>query len=414
MMHDGAPLSIDDVVYSIDVARESSIYADRFKNVQSVYTEDGRVVVVLYASNADFPKLLDIPIVRYGTAYDEYPVGTGPYFYSQGLDYSFLSAFEDWRDSRELPAARIYLQSYEDSNIISAFENGYVDMVTLDRTSLNYYEYGGSYETKYYETPIMQYVGFNAEGQVFSSLEMRRAVQYCIDRDRIVEDVMPENSAVAAELPRHPNAEYYDEEIAGRYAFSFEKAEEIMNEMFFADFDRDGFREILTEAGEVREVSIDFIVNKENSSKLNAARAIADRLVEYGFDVTLRALSWSDYVYELEHQNFDMYYAEVQLTADFDVSCILDIWAELDYGGIGGSDYGSMIDSFLAREEDDSIKQLLASQLYDYIGRNAAIVPVLFKRAAVLTRWGSLSGHEPVYSNLFYGITNWKITLEKS
>jgi peptide/nickel transport system substrate-binding protein len=64
---DGTPLTADDVAASLELARTSTLYADRLSAVRTVAAgEGGTVVVTLSAPNGALPALLDIPVIRDG------------------------------------------------------------------------------------------------------------------------------------------------------------------------------------------------------------------------------------------------------------------------------------------------------------------------------------------------------------
>src|SRR5699024_6963386 len=79
----GASLTADDVVASLQAAQfnESSPYHNRLVEVSSIEAlSDREVRIVLTSPNVNFPRLLDIPIYREGSADSgEFADGTGPF-----------------------------------------------------------------------------------------------------------------------------------------------------------------------------------------------------------------------------------------------------------------------------------------------------------------------------------------------
>ena len=76
-----------------------------------------------------------------------------------------------------------------------------------------------------------------------------------------------------------------------------------------------------------------FLVNSENSSKVAAAQRIVDQLSGAGVSISLERLSWTEYLAALERGDFDLYLAEVRLTADFDLTQLVGTRGGLNYGG---------------------------------------------------------------------------------
>ena len=106
--------------------------------------------------------------------------------------------------------------------------------------------------------------------------------------------------------------------------------------------------------------------------------------------------------------HFDMYYAEVKLGADFDLTALLTEEGSLNYGGITDSSYATYINDYLAA--DDLTRSSECYELLRYIAANAPIIPVCFERHEVITHRNVITGMEVTSSNVFYTITDWTIT----
>ena len=102
-----------------------------------------------------------------------------------------------------------------------------------------------------------------------------------------------------------------------------------------------------------------------------------------------------------------MYYAEVKLGADFDLTSLFS--GSMNYGGIEDENYASYINAFLAA--GDLERPAALSNMLTYIAQNAPIIPVCFERHEVITRRNVITGIEVTSSNVFYNITEWKIRL---
>ncbi|MBP3538755.1 MAG: hypothetical protein J6J62_02805, partial [Oscillospiraceae bacterium] len=92
--HDGTPLTGKDVRYSLDRAVSSDRFRGRFNSYLGASYSDTEVTVTLGIGNSQLPKLLNIPIIKYGTFSDDYPMGSGPYMYNE--DYTELHAYEGY------------------------------------------------------------------------------------------------------------------------------------------------------------------------------------------------------------------------------------------------------------------------------------------------------------------------------
>ncbi len=401
--HDGTPLTAYDVAFSLNQAKKSGLYGERFSKVTKIEALGANTVTItLSRANMMLPALLDVPVIKSGEINVKNPVGSGPYMLTKEDGGYVLKAYGNWRNSQSLPLQKIFLQEYKSENILAAFEGRYLDLLFTDPLDVSSVNIKGSSDTSYFDTTSLQYIGFNVNGTAFSNPEVRRAMSYLINRDYIAGNLMS-YAASPAYLPTL----LMKEDLAGirnEYAYAPDTAKLILSANNIADRNNDGLLENQSGA----QFTVRFIASKDNPYKLAAARNISESLVKLGVSVDFRQLSWEDYLKALKSGDFDMYYAEVKLTADFDLSPLL-AGGSLNFGGIKDGAYGLLMDAYLAA--DDNLRKAAAQALYSDIAKTAPIMPVVFRRQAVVTKRGVVSGAEPSQSNVFYNIEKWKIDL---
>ncbi|MCD8116779.1 MAG: ABC transporter substrate-binding protein [Oscillospiraceae bacterium] len=402
--HDGGDMTSYDAVYSITQAMAyGSRYARRFAHVSSVSVVDSQTfTVVLNEANYRFYELLNIPCIEYGSAYEELPSGTGPYQFSE--DGTCLELFEDHPLADEMPLDTIYLQEYTAAvDILQAFEDSYIDLVINNPTGMASLGYSSTNITKYVDTTNMQYLGYNMSSAVFGQTGFRVAMTYAIDRANIVSDCM-QGAAVAAALPVHPNSSLYPEDIADDMAYSEEGFLTALENAGATDVDGDGALEI-----NGQDVTITFLVCSDSAAKVSAARLIAEQLRSVGFTVTLRELNYDDFESALEEGDFDLYYGEVKICNDWDISVLVDSGGSLNYGGVSDSFLAGYLTGFLGA--DDSTLDQAASAYFQYLAQTAPITVVCFEKSEVLYHRGVISGLDPTQDNIFYNMQDWTIDL---
>ena len=79
-------------------------------------------------------------------------------------------------------------------------------------------------------------------------------------------------------------------------------------------------------------------------------------------------------------------------------------------GGDGGWSDGALpalLSQF--RASHGLLRSIHAGALYDFLALEVPIAPICFKNGCVLTRWGRLSGLDPVRGNVFYHLEGWNI-----
>ena len=405
---DGTTLTAQDASYSIQRAMRSPQYSARLKSIIGVSAMDASLFIInLYTADMQFPNLLDIPVIKYGTVEDYAPLGTGPYMPDEG--YTKLTAFADYKNAASLPIDTIYLKEIKETeDIITAFENSEIDLVTNDPTGFFNLGYGSANETRNIPTTNMHYLGFNSNSRFFSNPLCRKAMTYVVDREHIVTDFMG-GAASSATLPMNPTCALYNDSYSDIISYSVKKSEAAFEAAEVQDYDDDSLREIMI-TGIPVEISIDFIVCSDSPAKVQAAQSIADNLTNLGITVNLRQLSWDAYVAALNAGEFDMYYAEVKLSNDFSLRNLLFTDGSLNYGKFSDSVLEQYVNDYMACGDEG--RQKSVDLMFKYITDTAPIVPVCFEKQQVITHRGVITGMDPTKDNAFNGIEDWKINMD--
>ena len=195
--------------------------------------------------------------------------------------------------------------------------------------------------------------------------------------------------AAPSSLPVHPDSPLYDRSLAAELAYD---PEELMAQL--TDLNLEG-----------RALTV--LVNSENTARVAAAERIAGQLRSTGLKVTLDKLAFEDYTLALEQGKFDLYLGEVVLTADFDLSSLLLPGAPLNYGRWSDAAVSPLLSMYRASEGTQ--RSINARLMYGHLAQEVPIAPIAFKNGCVLTRWGRLSGLNPVRGNVFYHLEGWNI-----
>ena len=395
--HDGSALTAEDVVYSLNTAKGSSRYASRLSDLSSVSAEGTDTVKIsLKRANYQFLKLLDVPIVKNGTADEPVPPGTGPYTMGDGV----LTAFASHRDYTQGSLRYIYLRQTAEEALAEDFSARNLDLLGYDPTGAAALNIHMVHESRYYDTSNLIYLGFNRKKSVTGDQLARRAILRLIDREGIVAEVF-ENAVVSSPFVLNPALGLYTEADAAGYGLSKTDFDRLAQVADLEDTDGDGFLDHIGTPFSLR-----FIVNSESPYKLAAAKRITTDLRNAGLNVTLDALTYSQYTSALSAGNFDIYLGEVRLRADLDLASL--VAGGLNYGKIDDGEYTRLINEYLAAPEGEA--RVEAARALDiYAAEDVSIIPIAYKRYEVLTHAGVVSGAEPSQSGLFPGVLKWSI-----
>lgn len=216
-LHDGSTLTADDIVYAINVARDSkkspglSVYWPNY--VQSAEkTGDDQITITLSSPHSDFPiqvsnvaglfvtskKFFDEAGSNYGSS-KKLIVGTGPYKVTEfdPSSHVTLTKFKDyWGKNNGPQTVRVDFVT-EDSTRQLAFTSGKVDVsFNVPVTSVAQWQKNGASTTAYADR---SYYGLTFDPNVapFNDIHVRRAVSYAVDKKAIVSGILKGYGEVA-------------------------------------------------------------------------------------------------------------------------------------------------------------------------------------------------------------------------
>lgn len=377
---DGTVLTAQDVAASLEAARTSNIYKGRFQFVSGIsVSSDGGVVVKLKTAYENFPILLDIPIVKASEVSLDRPLGTGPYKFEESSGGMLLRKRSDWWCNASLIVTAPYItlvKAKSTTQIRDEFQFGDLDMVYADPGSDNYADFRCDYELWDSENGIFLYLACNQNSAVFSNSEVRSALTHAINRELLVDNYY-RGFARGATLPASPLFPYYNSALAQRYGY-----------------DADKFTQVLTEKNLMGSTVV-LLVNKDDSLRLRAARAIGEMLTKCGLVVQMKEENTAGYTNALKKQSYDLYFGQTKLSANMDLSAFFSSSGALNYGGL--SNIGAYTLSLEALANAGNYYTL-----HKTVMDNGLLCPVLFRSYAVYTNRGILSGMNPSRDNVFY------------
>ena len=404
LFHDGSPLTVSDVVYTLNIARGTAKYRSRLADIESVSeTGEDSFRITLRRANYSLPSLLDVPILQNGAADELQPTGTGPYRFSTGR----LMAFTSYRDYSSDTLRTIYLKDADDAGLAEAFSDRSVDLVGYDPTGLHVLNVHMVHETRYYNTTDFLYLGFNCTRGVTADPAVRRTLMSLVNTETICEDIY-DNAVLRSPSILSPVLDVYDSAWIGDVGYSRQEFTRLCKLCGLEDADYDGYLEYIPGSGDFK---LRMIVNSDSPYKVAAARRIATDMQNMGLDLTLDILSWSAYTAALADGDFDLYLGEVRLRADFDMTPLLTVGGSLNYGKINDFLYDTLIEDFLSAP-DEASRANAARNLCQYVALDVPLVPIAYKQYAVLTHVGVVSGADPSQSNIFSNISSWQFNIK--
>ena len=447
--HDGTPVTARDVRYSIDRAVSSDRYLGRFSTYQGAAQDgDDKLYITLSVGDTQFIKLLNVPVIKYGTYDDKYPTGSGPYTYSfeeipeevdeegnvvQEASQKLISlvGFEDHRDYATLPVDTVYLKEYtQPEDIINAFEDSYIDVVINDPSSYTNLGYASTNEIHTYATTNMHYVCFNQETRLGAMSGFRYAMQYAFNRAYL--ETLLNGNAVATVIPMYPTCAEYPSDLNSALSYNLERCKIILENNGIRDYDEDGFMEIMN--GNDEDLVLNFILCSDSSAKAGVVNRFKADMLSIGIKVNVQELTWTDYYNALtDYENltkeqlededfkpieFDMYYAEVKLRNNFDITQLLQERGDnnrgscINYSHSYGNGYETYLYNYLA--SGDSSRKNNYRAFAEYVLTNAAhLVVIGFEKQQIITHRQAIRGIDANMGNPLYNFAHWTIIFKQ-
>lgn len=409
VFHDGSNVTASDVAYSIQCAARNERFKERLSYVLSCSASgDDKVVVTLGKTNMMFPALLTIPVIEYGTAGQTIPGGSGPYEFASNM--RSLVASKKYPDYEKLPVDTVYLAEYTDvEETISAFERGLLDVVMNDPSSTTNLGYGSANDVRAFNTTNMHYIGFNMTRNDVSNQALRFALNYAFDREYLESSLG--GNLLQATIPISPASDLYNDQYARQFTYNLDTVQKMLAQAEIKDYDGDGYLDIKKSEEEIQPINISLVVCTTSSAKVSTARRFAEDMDSLGIKVTVNAVDWDNYRALMNAGNYDMYYAEVRLNSDFDISKLLMYGASLNYGQVADATMENLISNYLSGE-DFSARKDACQSMCEYLINQAYIIPLGFEKHQFITHRGTVLQVNVCENNPAYQVAGWTISFD--
>ncbi len=395
--HNGALVTVDDVIYSLK--RCAGLLEDSDPEVQvekalscimlieEYTTEDGKpgVQIKLKEANNDVIGYLTCAIIP--KDYDDMdtkPIGTGPFkfvsytpllnlvmeknpdYYIEGIPYLDQVTFKISANTEsavmELMAGQIDIYPYltaEQANQLSGTFN-------IEKGAMN----------------LVQGLYLNNAVKPFDNKLVRQALYYAIDRQLILDMVADGNGTIVGS-PIFPQfKKYYDAELENQYAYNVEKAKQLLSEAGYAD----GF-------------SFTISVPSNYQFHVDTAQVIVELLKQVGVDAKIQLVEWSSWLSDVyKDRNYEA--TIIGLDANMTPSNVCFRYVSTDpknFINYSNPQYDEIYAKAIV-ETDDAKKVAYYKQLQQILSEDAASV-FIQDAANIVAIKKDLTGYEfyPVY-----------------
>lgn len=258
--HDDHPFDADDVVFTTGIihtpAFDGSPYLiQAWQDVKVEKLDDFTVRFTLQEPFAPFleqttlgivPRHLlgDVPVADLDQiAFNTRPVGTGPYKVKEvAADHVLLEAYDGYHGEHPY-ITKVEFRFYPDyDSVLAAYRRG--EVMGISRVLIKDVPLARAIENlKLYTTRLSGYriIYLNLRDPIFKEPEVRQALLYALDRQKIIDEALG-GQGIVAHSPTMPNSWAYDPSIR-QYPYDPGQARELLEKAGWEDTDNDGIRD---------------------------------------------------------------------------------------------------------------------------------------------------------------------------
>lgn len=394
---DASAITASDVVYSFNEAKTGDNFKGLLSNFLAAQAMGDSVVFTLQKEDIFACSCLLFPIVKYGTAQQDFPIGSGRYTLSKAENSLLLKANDNSTRNEEMAVKEIELIPItSEKNELYLLQTGDLSYFFDDLTDGEYTKISAN--TKVINLNNLVYLGYNSSNPLFSDKNIINAVSLAINRKDIADSCysglgettgLPFNSQWylldGIQLPDYNQNTATAYELLKKSGYKYEYSN---NSYLSKNFDY---------------LELTMIVNNENPTKLSAAKKIQSQLKAVGMNITLKEMDYEDYTDALYDGEFDLYIGEVKLSPDMDLSCFFDEGAAVGYGINSSSTCAEAFYDFMSGKID-------ITTFIQVFELEKPFVPILFRNAMAyysreLTYQDSVNEYEPFLNIYSWGFT---------
>lgn len=287
LWHDGVKFTAQDVKFTIESAKDKKLNAPALVNYEMVkdveILDDYKVKITL---DTPFPPFLDA--LSFGVLpkhlldgkdidsdkFNENPVGTGPYKFvnwKKGENIEFVANEKYYKGTPNIK--KVFLKLVGDANVrLMQLKSGELDAALIDFSGVNLAKKSKNLNILKFKSADYRALMFNFNHEILKDKDIRIALNYFINKEKIVKTLLHEQGSVA----NNPIENFIKSDKV--YEFDPKKGDEILTKI--------GWKKNKNGIYEKDGKTLSFDIYSFNSDPLRVAMAkiISSELNKYGVD----------------------------------------------------------------------------------------------------------------------------------
>lgn len=410
--HNDTEFTAKDIQFTVNAmnyAGSRSLYYDKSSKISYVRVNGDYEADIYFRNLADaslddltFPIL---PSTQYSTpgqlvyASDDFkPVGTGQYRFQsynylkqlklKPYDNYFGTKAEKKLEVLILPEKELSSNMLEISSVTC-----YMDETT-ERKSIAIDKQFTLYDILSNE---VEFIVFNTLKAPMDNKAMRQAVASAINEKNILENGYM-NDGVLSDTIYYPNFNGVMDS-GTYYNYDPEGAAAALETLGYKDRNNDG----LLESAGGKDAEITIIVNKNNATRLAAARLIEKDLEAIGFKAALEELSWSDYEKAIAANKFDILVTGYTIEAQYDLRSFFNGTNPWRYNNRQLLTMAGELERLHTAEEYTELYGQLKEAMLDEL----PYLPLCYKKIGLVGVQGFNASRVPMFNDHYKNIETW-------
>ena len=422
---DGSFVTVSDVIYSFDKAKES----ERYKNELEIFdsaeaTGNHDITFTMNKTDRDAAALLNFPVIKLenkkteedDTTVDPYsnyayltgtedisesvfktPVGSGRYYLAQDDNKVFYLCC----NAKRLGG---YFPKYRNIGLVPTADTEQLrSMYSLGRTNVIYDTYSTGEYAQIIGTadkiPLSNFIYLvpNKNSTVLQDPVVRKAISYALDRKEIC-DFSFVGNASPAELP-FPN-KYYKTESVKAENKTYNDAIRLLESNGYTEINSAyNFRYNKEDSSKVLEFRL--AVCKNNGFKLSAAEKIKEQLNKVNIRIEIYKYEESDFFNVISSGAYDFYLGECKMKNDMNLSGFFTFGNVLSNGIDTTGESAEAYSSYQNGETE--IDAFLGTFKEEY-----PIIPLLYREGNIFSNSLMAVADKAIVTDYYYNIDKWK------
>lgn len=413
--HDGQEFNAEDVKYSIDAfkaAGDRSLYymdVSKIKNAKVI--ENNTITVYFNASSEMSLDLLTFPIIpkhqfeKIESALNKVtgfkPIGTGAYQYQSFDPTSQLTLIANEEYFGESAKNTLVFQVLPNQlNFFNLLKASNLSLIVSKEATRESEISGENVTVVNFPSNEMEYLGYNFLQPDLAKKSVRIAIASAINPKELIDESYYGSGVTNDDIyfPGYLGANPLEEP----YEFNAALSEESLKKAGYEDKTGDGF----VENAEGEPLTFRILVNNDNSTRLLAAKQIAEYLKDVGINSTIDEVDWATYQLQLRAKDFDLYLGGMKLSKNMDLRNMLSANGEYNYLSYSNGKLEELLIQIRSGLTPDEMKATYLD-IRDIIHNDLPYFCLLYKTSGAIQSPALVGEVSPSFDDYYRGCENW-------